>query len=202
MQKENKVFVIGFHKTGTTSLENALQQLGYKVYSGDKNLLKFSEKSDLLAYIQTVLQDWDAVQDMPWPLFYKELEELYPDAKFILTLRDTEEWIDSVVRHWGSIKVPLHKKIYNVPCAEGFESTYTEMYQKHNQEVLQFFRNKPNFLVMKQGKDFNYKTLCNFLQLEIPNEQFPHSRKNNRIRAKYKIYRMLRSLYWNKKNGW
>jgi len=139
---------------------------------------------------------------MPWSLFYKELEELYPDAKFILTLRDTEEWIGSVVRHWGSIKVPLHKKIYNVPCAEGFESTYIEMYQKHNQEVLQFFRNKPNFLVMKQGKDFNYKSLCNFLQLEIPNVQFPHSRKNNRIRAKYKIYRMLRSLYWNKKNGW
>lgn len=43
--KDEKVFVIGFQKTGTTSLEIALEALGYKVYGGDKNLLRF-EKSE------------------------------------------------------------------------------------------------------------------------------------------------------------
>ena len=121
MRNKHKVLVIGFHKTGTTSLETALQRLGLRVYGGDRNPFKFEEKDQLLNYIQKTLKDWDAVQDMPWPIFYEELYSLYPEAKFILTHRETKGWIDSVVRHWGSIKVPLHRKIYNVPCAEGYE---------------------------------------------------------------------------------
>ena len=202
MKEKNKVFVIGYHKTGTTSLETALERLNYRVYGGDKNLLKFDDKNDLLQYIQKTLTKWDAVQDMPWPVFYRELVELYPDAKFILTLRETEAWMGSVVRHWGSIKIPLHKKIYGVPCAEGFEDTYKRFYTSHNKEVLEFFSNRPNFLVMEQGKNFNYRTLCNFLELEVLQEKFPHSRKNSRLRAKFKIYRDLRSFYWNSKNSW
>ncbi len=202
MEEKNKVFVIGFHKTGTTSLETALDRLDYRVYGGDKNLLKFEDRNDLLQYIQKTLTNWDAVQDMPWPLFYQELYELFPEAKFILTLRETKAWIDSVVRHWGSIMVPLHKKIYGVPCAEGFEDNYINKYENHNKEVLQFFNNMPNFIIMEQGKNFDYKTLCNFLDLETPPEEFPHSRKNKRMRAKFKLYRDLRSFYWNRKNSW
>ena len=139
---------------------------------------------------------------MPWPLFYKELRELYPKAKFILTIRDTDKWINSVVRHWGSIKIPLHKKIYGVPCAEGYEDVYKAKYKQHNSEVLNFFKDKENFLVMEQSRNFDYSTLCGFLGLKILNKEFPHSRKNDRVRAKIKLYRKLRSLYWNYKNGW
>ena len=82
---KEKVFVIGFQKTGTTSLELALNYLGYSVYSVDKNLFKYKNKEELNIYIKAKLENWDAVQDMPWPLFYKELYELYPNAKFIFT---------------------------------------------------------------------------------------------------------------------
>lgn len=66
-----KVFIIGFQKTGTTSLEHALEHLGYRVYGGDKNLMKFEDKEILKTYIKSTLKTWDAAQDMPWPLFYK-----------------------------------------------------------------------------------------------------------------------------------
>src|SRR5690554_1808437 len=114
MTKE-KVFVIGFQKTGTTSLETALKILGYRVHGGDKNLMKFERSEDLKKYISGVMQTWDAVQDMPWPLFYRELYDLYPNAKFILTHRNPEKWINSVVRYFGSIRNPINKKIYNAP---------------------------------------------------------------------------------------
>lgn len=109
--KDKKVFVIGFQKTGTTSLETALEVLGYRVYGGDKNLMKFKKREDLKNYISKVLQNWDAVQDMPWPLFYKELYELYPTAKFILTVRNPDKWINSAVRYFGSIRNPLNQKV-------------------------------------------------------------------------------------------
>ncbi|MFD2823337.1 sulfotransferase family protein [Lacinutrix iliipiscaria] len=196
---KQKVFVIGFQKTGTTSLEHALQFLGYRVYGGDKNLLKFQNKEDLKQYIKKTLESWDVVQDMPWPLFYKELYELYPDAKFILTIRDTDKWINSVVKYFASIRIPLHKKIYNVPCAEGYEDVYISIYDQHNKDVQAFFKEKDNFIVMKQGYNFNYQTLCEFLNInDVPNEDFPHARNNKKRKLpNYKIYRDLRSFYWN-----
>lgn len=196
---KQKVFVIGFHKTGTTSLEYALEHLGYRVYGGGKNLMKFENTEGLKSYIKKKLENWDAVQDMPWPLFYKELYELYPDSNFILTSRDTTIWIKSVVRFFASIRFPLHRKIYNVPCAEGYESKYVEMYERHNKNVIDFFKGKSNFLIMQQGQNFDYSTLCGFLGLQdLPSEPFPHARNNKKRKLpNYKVYRDLRSLYWN-----
>lgn len=201
MKIERKVFVIGFQKTGTTSLEHALEHLGYRVYGGDKNLMKYANPNDLKAYIKKTLSSWDAVQDMPWPLFYKELYELYPNAKYILTIRDSNKWIRSVVTYFASIRIPLHKKIYGVPCAEGYESRYLELYEKYNAEISTFFNGKPNFLIMEMGKNFNYETLCGFLDIkEIPKEAFPHARNNNKRKLpNYKLYRDIRSMYWNYK---
>jgi len=124
---EQKVFVLGFQKTGTTSLETALESLGYRVYGGDKNLMRYENEEDLKKYISKTMENWDAAQDMPWPLFYKELYELYPKAKFILKYRNPDKWIKSVVKYFASIRIPLHQKIYNVPYAEGYEDTYLEV---------------------------------------------------------------------------
>ncbi len=201
---KQKVFVIGFQKTGTTSLEHALQFLGYRVYGGDKNLMKYSDSEALKAYIKKTLDSWDAVQDMPWPLFYKELYAVYPDAKYILTIRDTNKWIRSVVTYFASIRIPLHQKIYDVPCAEGHEDRYIERYEKSNRDIIAFFENKPNFLIMEMGKNFNYQTLGAFLSLEdLPKEDFPHARNNKKRKLpNYKLYRNIRSIYWNYKKNY
>jgi len=194
----NKIFVIGFQKTGTTSLENALQYLGYRVYGGDKNLQKFNNSKDLKKYIEETLKVWDSVQDMPWPMYYKELYEIYPKAKFILTLRDSRKWIESVVKYFGSIRTSMTQIIYKVPCAEGHEEVYLQVYNKHNKEVIEYFKDNPNFLIMEQGINFDYETLCEFLNInEIPKIEFPHSRQNKAYLSRYRIYRYIRSFYWN-----
>ncbi|WP_452226407.1 sulfotransferase family protein [Lacinutrix cladophorae] len=201
---KQKVFILGFQKTGTTSLEHALQHLGYRVYGGDKNLMKILDTEALKAYIEKTLAPWDAAQDMPWPLFYKELYAVYPDAKFILTIRDTKKWIRSVVTYFASIRIPLHQKIYGVPCAEGYENRYIELYEQSNKEIIAFFKDKPNFLIMEMGKNFNYTTLGDFLELQaVPQEAFPHARNNKKRKLpNYKLYRDIRSMYWNYKKNY
>jgi len=200
----NKVFVIGFHKTVTTSLEHALQYLGYQVYGGDKHLIEFNNPKELNAYILNILETWDAVQDMAWPLFYKELYELYPDAKFILTTRETSQWIKSVVKFFASIRFPLHRQIYNVPCAEGHEQTYIDTYNNHNASVRDFFRHKSNYIEMEPGRNFDYQTLCEFLEIsEVPDIPFPYERNNKKRKLpNYKFYRDFRSMYWNYKKNY
>jgi enoyl-[acyl-carrier protein] reductase I len=54
--KKNKVIVLGLQKTGTTTLETVLNQFGYRVYGGDKNLLKFNKRDEVLNYIEEIFE--------------------------------------------------------------------------------------------------------------------------------------------------
>ncbi|KAJ7167412.1 P-loop containing nucleoside triphosphate hydrolase protein [Mycena crocata] len=109
-----QVLDFGFSRTGTSSMQQALEILGYKqtnhghhVFGGGPHDIdmwlaainaKFSgigkpyEKKDwdrLLGHCQ-------AVTDTPHYLFVKELMEAYPDAKVILTTRDPDSWWKSI----------------------------------------------------------------------------------------------------------
>ncbi len=88
-----KIFGIGLSKTGTTSLAHALELLGYKTrdYPG---LVHYSP-GDLTSIDAELLETHDALTDTPIPSFYRELDARYPDAKFILTIRDAEGWLKS-----------------------------------------------------------------------------------------------------------
>lgn len=57
---------------------------------------------------------------------------------------------------------------------------------------------------MEMGVNFDYTTLCTFLSIEtIPEDAFPHARNNKKRKLpKYKLYRDLRSLYWNYKKDY
>ena len=53
------------HKTGTTTLETVLRSFGYNVYGGDKKLMKFKDRNELLLYVDAIFRNYDVVQDMP-----------------------------------------------------------------------------------------------------------------------------------------
>ncbi len=93
-----KIFGIGYPKTAGSGLALALEMLNFKVFRDpveialeyrNKNLKnsEFFEKGD--AFIGAIA------------LLYKELYELYPDAKFILTVRKENKWLDSARRHFN-----------------------------------------------------------------------------------------------------
>ena len=99
---ENKVFCVGFQKTGTSSLRDALRLLGYKVagvYGRGQDLASLQA-----SYVEDGLRlahEHDAVQDMPWPLIFRELDSAFPASKFILLEREAESWFGSIAGHFG-----------------------------------------------------------------------------------------------------
>ena len=108
-----KVFCIGFHKTGTTSLGDALTTLGYRVTGlAGKNDPEIG--NHVLDMARRLVGEFDAFQDNPWPILYRELDAMCPGSKFILTLRDPEPWIRSQVRHFGRSETPMRRWIYGV----------------------------------------------------------------------------------------
>ena len=174
-----KVFCIGFHKTGTTTLEVALRKLGYKVTGcfGTKDP-DIAEKVHEMAY--AMVERFDAFEDNPWPVLYKELDERFPGSKFILTRRPSDAWIRSQVKDFATTETPMRRWIYGetAGCPEGNEDTYVERYERHNREVVEYFKDRPDdLLVIDLPADAGWDKLCRFLGHDIPNKPFPHANK-------------------------
>lgn len=177
MNIKQKIFGIGFHKTGTTSLAKALSILGYRVtgpnWIADRNIGKnVYQKAFKLA------EQYDAFQDNPWAVIFKELDGRFPGSKFILTIRPQEEWIKSVVNHFDSRSTPMREWIYGAGSPKGHETIYISRYCRHNQEVADYFKDRPgDLLVLKITEGEGWEKLCPFLNKGIPAIKFPNTNK-------------------------
>ncbi|GDX52970.1 sulfotransferase family protein [Bacteroidota bacterium] len=184
-----KIICVGYQKTGTTTIRQALTILGYKIAGNNHNLLLpiLHKRFDIiLDFIDKV----DAVADNPWPKIYKELDIEIPGCKFILTLRDEESWYKSVSSHIGELRNPMHEWLYGkgkgVPKYN--KESVIETYRNHLAEVHEYFKNRPeDLLIMDLKKGDGWEKLCAFLNKEIPEIPFPHANKAE-ARVKRTLY--------------
>jgi hypothetical protein len=170
-----KVFCIGFHKTGTTSLAVALKALGYRV-TGPNGVRDPDIRRNALPMATALVDRFDAFRDNPWPLLYREMDLAYPGSKFILTLRSSDSWIRSQVRHFGEGSTPMREWIYGVGHPKGNEQTYVQVFERHTADVLAWFSERPSdLLVMDLAAGDGWQRLCPFLGKEAPDIAFPHA---------------------------
>jgi uncharacterized protein YndB with AHSA1/START domain len=103
---EVRVVGAGFGRTGTLSLKVALEALGYGPCYHMTEMVAHPERSGLwLAACRGEAVDWGealagygATVDWPGSAFYGEILEANPAAKVVLTVRDPEDWYESVSR--------------------------------------------------------------------------------------------------------
>jgi|10_taG_2_1085330.scaffolds.fasta_scaffold08191_8 hypothetical protein len=171
----SKVFCIGMFKTGTTSVGVAMKILGYQTTYSFWGLKGFDywleDKSTYKKYHSVVKQranKYQAFADSPWLFLYKELDIWFPNSKFILTLRETPEDVArSDINMWEKLGKP------NAPLAEKF----VERYNKHNQEVREYFKDRSDLLEVCFEKGEGWKKICNFLEKPVPDFPFPHANR-------------------------
>lgn len=197
-----KVFCIGRNKTGTTSLEAALRNLGYRLgnqAAGEMLLFDWARR-DFRRIIE-LCKTADAFQDIPFSLgyTYQAVDAAFPGSKFILTVRDDpEQWFDSVVRFHAKIMrvdgVPTAadlanhhyrykgqlwdsaRLIYGVDASTLYDKKiYVAHYLRHNQSVLDYFRHRRNeLLILNVARADAMEKLCRFLGAEYRGEMMPH----------------------------
>lgn len=181
---KRKVFGIGFHKTGTTTLKVALEMLGYRV-TGANGVDDPDIAANLHAMVDALAEQFDAFQDNPWPLVYARMDERRPGSKFILTVRDADKWIASNVEHFGTEVTPMRRLIYGAGCPKGNEALYVERMTRHNLDVQAYFENRPNdLLVIDFERDARWEPLCRFLEEPVPATPFPHANKGSARQAR------------------
>jgi hypothetical protein len=173
MSKHEKIFGIGLPKTGTSTLGNALETLGYRLGPRDLKMLRDKEWDRIWA----AAESFDCFEDWPWPMIYRELDERYPDARFVLTLRKSPEiW-------WNSLCV--HNRNYGQSESFGamFKCVGTDspsdygirLYHEHNEAVRSHFAGRPGKLLeVCWEHGHGWTELCDFLGRPAPSQPFPH----------------------------
>ena len=191
-----KVFGIGFHKTGTTSLADALTLLGYEVTGPNGVRHRGMDRETAWRSASRLLSQFDAFQDNPWPLLYREIDLELPGSKFVLTVRPEAEWLRSVVHHFGRESTPMREWIYGVGTPLAHEDLFLERYRRHNQAVADYFDGRhEDLLIMEITRGHGWNMLCPFLGHPIPEVQFPHSNPAlNRSRMGRPMVRLRRRM--------
>lgn len=176
-----KVFCLGFQKTGTSSLGRALEHLGHRVvgYHPFRDLAKRQDLNfeALWQRARCLAKAHDAVQDMPWPIFYRELDDSFPGSKFILVRRESADWIKSVMADFGEDSTTIRRLIYGVGCPIGNEDAYIARYERHSREVEAYFASRPGDFLSLRLEEVSWETLCPFLGVDVPAAPFPHVNK-------------------------
>lgn len=185
-----KVFGVGFHKTGTSSLARALKILGYRTIHGDssaswhggdegRGLIELIEAGN---YQLPTLDLFDAFLDNPYFTIWQQLASSCPDARFVLTVRDEQQWLDSCLRYYKGRRIrPMRSWLFgehaDPASSPEAQVAWLNAYRAHNAAVLNYFQDKPNFLVMDIFSGDGWAKLCDFLQQPVPRRGFPHANK-------------------------
>ena len=199
LMRKQKILVIGFQKTGTSSLGAALEILGYSVCDA-VGIHDIKNEADAKSIALPCLDKYDAFQDNPWPILYLWLHHHYPDASFIHTVRDEDSWISSVVRHFSGRSTAMRQWIYTEGDPAGNEEIYLQRYRRHNDEVAAYFAgNAGNYLRMDLAEDDNWAPLCDLLDCKVPRTRFPHMnsagvRENRLLNGLQRRFYRLRTL--------
>jgi len=201
-----KVFCIGRNKTGTSSLELALKELGYKTGSQPQGEVLIRQwKDNNFSPIIELAKTADAFQDIPFSYdnTYKHLDLAFPNSKFILSVRNSpEEWYNSLVRfhsklfgngqiptstqlknntlHWkGWIYETMHN-LYQTPENDPYnKEILINHYINYNKEVINYFKGKSNnLLVINLKEKDSYLKFCKFLEKNPIRNNFPHLNKS------------------------
>ena len=168
MQANNKIFIIGLPRTGTTSICVALLNLGYKVAH--------------TAYTQRCVENAQVIADTPVFCDYQSLAQQYPQAKFIYLTRSLELWIPSIrqllqrmhkniVRRDGGFN-PILKRCYQKTFSPFDLSSFTSdeflisCYKKHQQEVFTYFKKRQqDLLTINVSDNGAYAAMLEFLAI-------------------------------------
>ncbi len=180
-----QVIGAGFGRTGTFSVKNALEALGFRpCYHMTELFQKPGASEQWEAIVAGALADWNTVfagyqATVDWPscAFYKELLQVYPEAKVLLTVRDPEQWYESVR---STIYDVSRRRLPDSPHAQMVNTLIWErtfdgkledkdyaiaVFRRHIEEVKQHV--SPEKLLVYDVKE-RWEPLCAFLGVEVP----------------------------------
>jgi Sulfotransferase domain len=185
----------GFGRTGTLSLKQALERLGFGPCHHMVELLENPGQLELWTRVaREGTGDWDEVYrgyhstvDWPGARYWRELTSHFPQAKVILTVRDAERWYESAAESiyrassltdpdpWVSrLRQFVNRVVWEGDFGGGFDDAEhaIRVFNEHNEAVR---REIPADRLLVFEVREGWEPLCAFLGVPVPDEPFPHA---------------------------
>lgn len=185
---KNKVFCIGLHKTGTTTLANLALHYGFHpTHSTD--WISNSKKLEKFDFLSDGGSHFDNINEFDFQfLFYN-----YPKALFILQTRNPEEWVISKLKHAGwDDNTIIEEDDINKITHEDWRikslltiQKFLEHKNNYENKVIKYFnKNDPSRLIViditdKEIQEREVDRVVKYLNLKSINKiKLPHSNIN------------------------
>jgi len=187
------VFGVGVGRTGTYSLKRALNQLGLGPCHHMEEVFQdmavqvptWSAAARDSADWRSIYAGYRSAVDWPTASFFRELAREFPSARFILTERDPEVWVDSFC---ATIYKGLACKGMAPPDMHGWLDMTNEViaksgfpaglerdelvsaFEAHNESVKDTI---PADRLLEYSITDSWGPLCEFLGVPVPDRPFP-----------------------------
>lgn len=164
LQNKKLLFVIGFNKTGTTSIHRLFQQNGFKsvhwdegrlakkmlnnVCNGDPVLMGYDDKFDIYSDIVFRTSSFHFEGNS----LFKQLYYDYPESYFLYNTRDMDKWLESRVNHpnivYGMTEFQLQQKLLNTTDEEKIKSYWKTQRLRFEEDINLFFKDTGRLLTL------------------------------------------------------
>jgi hypothetical protein len=147
---------------------------------------------------KNIFDGFQASVDWPGSYYYRELMEVWPEAKVLLSVREPESWersmqativdvleADSLTCHLSKAAGQINPKWraysemmlemwrrFGVLDGQGQWGNFQEAFNRHNEEVKQ---NVPSEKLLIWQPADGWEPLCEFLEVEVPGQPLPHT---------------------------
>lgn len=207
----------GFGRTGTLSLKTALEELGFgpcyhmsEVFGHPEHIALWQAAADGEGIDwNTIFANYRSAVDWPSCAFYEQQMRAYPDAKVLLTVRDPENWYESVCRtiyqihHRVGVSLssrllsyagkallnivqPHMKRLFRMQTAVIWDGTFAGNIEDKayaiavfNQHIEEVKQKVPPEKLLVYNVKEGWEPLCAFLGVPVP-EGKPFPRLNDR----------------------
>ena len=196
-----KVVVVSLHRSATRSTIGHLRHLGLRtthyITQGTKKEFRraiLGRETDLdhvFSVIEPALAGYDAAGDVPVPVLYRQFEECYPEARFLLVLRDATAWVRSVREHIGSRPFAAPERVQywqyfpDRPerIGELTDAELVAMYAEHTARVEAYFAGRPEKIgIFSVEATDALQRIAAFLGIQST-KPFPHVRHDETKRT-------------------
>ncbi len=171
-----KIFCIGMNKTGTISLHEALETLGYRSlhWGGPEIAIQIMMCAEADKPLLSDIGDWDAYSDI-WVLSerFDVLDRQHPGSRFILTTRPREDWVESRRKHVLRNQERAARGEYTGNFLDIDPDAWRAEWDLHHQRVAAHFAGRDDLLTIDITAGDGWELLCPFLGHPIPDQPFP-----------------------------
>lgn len=182
-----KIVGTGLGRTGTKSLQTALNTLGFGPCHHMVEVFAHPQSMALWVDAAAGRPDWDAIfadyhsmVDYPGAAHWRAIAAYYPKAKVVHTVRDPDQWFDSTQatifadRDPGAMS-PLQRDFFDafMGAFDGKihdRAFMTDYFRRHTEEVKATIAPE-RLLIYEAGQGWD--PLCKFLGVPVPETPYP-----------------------------